>query len=279
MKNHSTQPLINLLRKTHTAEWEATPSSQEAISWLTDLVQFLFPSNHLPKQSSYEGILKKNQIDLENILLSYLDPKTTDIEAIVEAFYDSLGAIYENLRLDATKTYEYDPAATSVNEVIVSYPGFYAIAVYRIANKLTRLNVPVLPRIISEYAHGKTGVDIHPNATIGVPFMIDHATGVVIGETSVIGNNVIIYQGVTLGALFVAKEMSDIKRHPTVEDDVVIYARTTILGGNTVIGKNSIIGGSVFLTKSVEPNSQVFNTHQLRITQKTYTLDGTEFNL
>jgi len=279
MKNQSTQPLINLLRKTHTAEWEATPSSQEAISWLTDLVQFLFPSNHLPKQSSYEGILKKNQIDLENILLSYLDPKTTDIEAIVEAFYDALGTIYENLRLDATKIYEYDPAATSVNEVIVSYPGFYAIAVYRIANKLTRLNVPVLPRIISEYAHGKTGVDIHPNATIGVPFMIDHATGVVIGETSVIGNNVIIYQGVTLGALFVAKEMSDIKRHPTVKDNVVIYARTTILGGNTVIGENSIIGGSVFLTKSVEPNSQVFNTHQLRITQKTYTLDNTEFNL
>ena len=279
MKNQSTQPLINLLRKTHTAEWEATPSSQEAISWLTVLVQFLFPSNHLPKQSSYEGILKKNQIDLENILLSYLDPKTTDIEAIVEAFYDALGTIYENLRLDATKIYEYDPAATSVNEVIVSYPGFYAIAVYRIANKLTRLNVPVLPRIISEYAHGKTGVDIHPNATVGVPFMIDHATGVVIGETSVIGNNVIIYQGVTLGALFVAKEMSDIKRHPTVKDNVVIYARTTILGGNTVIGENSIIGGSVFLTKSVEPNSQVFNTHQLRITQKTYTLDNTEFNL
>lgn len=279
MKNRNTQPLIDLLRKTHHAEWEATPSSQDAISWLTDLVQFLFPSNHLPKSSSYEGILKKNQIDLENILLSYLDSKATDVEATVEAFYDSLGSIYENLRKDATKTFEYDPAATSVNEVIVSYPGFYAIAVYRIANRLTRLNVPVLPRIISEYAHGKTGVDIHPNATIGVPFMIDHATGVVIGETSVIGNNVIIYQGVTLGALFVAKEMSDIKRHPTVEDDVVIYARTTILGGNTVIGKNSIIGGSVFLTKSVEPNSQVFNTHQLRITQKTYTLDSTEFNI
>ena len=279
MKNHSTQPLINLLRETHHAEWEATPSSQDAISWLTDLVQFLFPSNHLPKSSSYEGILKKNQIDLENILLSYLDPKETNIESIVDSFYTSLGSIYENLRSDANKIYEYDPAATSVNEVIVSYPGFYAIAVYRIANKLTRLNVPVLPRIISEYAHGKTGVDIHPNATIGVPFMIDHATGIVIGATSVIGNNVIIYQGVTLGALFVAKELSDTKRHPTVKDNVVIYARTTILGGNTVIGENSIIGGSVFLTKSVEPNSQVFNTHQLRITSKTYSLDSTEFNV
>lgn len=268
MKNHHTQPLIDLLRKTHHAEWEATPSAQEAIGWLNDLVHFLFPSNHLPKQSSYEGILKKNQIDLENILLSYLDVREIDIEGVVEAFYVSLGKLYQDLRLDASKIYECDPAATSVNEVIVSYPGFYAITVYRIANRLTQLNISVLPRIISEYAHGKTGVDIHPNATIGVPFMIDHGTGIVIGATSIIGNNVSIYQGVTLGALQVAKELSDTKRHPTVEDNVVIYARTTILGGKTVIGKNSIIGGSVFLTKSVEPNSQVFNTHQLRITSK-----------
>ncbi|MET3125824.1 serine O-acetyltransferase [Arcicella rosea] len=268
MKNHHTQPLIDLLRKTHHAEWEATPSAQEAIGWLNDLVHFLFPSNHLPKQSSYEGILKKNQIDLENILLSYLDVREIDIEGVVEAFYVSLGELYQDLRLDASKIYECDPAATSVNEVIVSYPGFYAITVYRIANRLTQLNISVLPRIISEYAHGKTGVDIHPNATIGVPFMIDHGTGIVIGATSIIGNNVSIYQGVTLGALQVAKELSDTKRHPTVEDNVVIYARTTILGGKTVIGKNSIIGGSVFLTKSVEPNSQVFNTHQLRITSK-----------
>lgn len=268
MKNHHTQPLIDLLRKTHHAEWEATPSAQEAIGWLNDLVHFLFPSNHLPKQSSYEGILKKNQIDLENILLSYLDVREIDIEGVVEAFYVSLGELYQDLRLDASKIYECDPAATSVNEVIVSYPGFYAITVYRIANRLTQLNISVLPRIISEYAHGKTGVDIHPNATIGVPFMIDHGTGIVIGATSIIGDNVSIYQGVTLGALQVAKELSDTKRHPTVEDNVVIYARTTILGGKTVIGKNSIIGGSVFLTKSVEPNSQVFNTHQLRITSK-----------
>jgi serine O-acetyltransferase len=278
MKNSSTQPLINLLRKTHHAEWEATPSAADAIVWLNDLVQFLFPSNHLPKQSSYEGILKKNQIDLENILLSYLNPKKIDIERIVDAFYNSLETIYYNLRQDATKTYEFDPAATSVNEVIVSYPGFYAITVYRIANKLTELNIPILPRIISEYAHGKTGVDIHPNAIIGVPFMIDHGTGIVIGATSIIGKNVIIYQGVTLGALQVTKELFDTKRHPTVEDNVVIYARTTILGGNTAIGKNSIIGGSVFLTKSVAPDSQVFNTHQLRITSKEISLKAVNIN-
>ena len=274
--NTNTQSLIALLRKTHHAEWEATPSSHDAFAWLDNLVQFLFPSNHLPKNSSYEGILKKNQIDLENILLSYLDPKEVQIEEIVNSFYNSLETIYQNLRLDANKIHEYDPAATSVNEVIVSYPGFYAITVYRIANHLSRLHIPVLPRILSEYAHGKTGVDIHPNATIGVPFMIDHGTGIVIGATTIIGKNVSIYQGVTLGALQVAKELYNTKRHPTVEDNVIIYARTTILGGDTVIGENSVIGGSVFLTKSVEPNSQVFNTHQLRITSKPVNVDSEE---
>ncbi|ACT93261.1 serine O-acetyltransferase [Dyadobacter fermentans] len=258
--------LIDLLKKTHHAEWEATPSWHDATAWLDSLIHFLFPSNHLPKKTSYEGILKKNQIDLENILLSYLDPKKIAIEQKVASFYDELETIYKNLRLDASKIYEYDPAATSVNEVIVSYPGFYAIAVYRIANYLSILQIPVLPRILTEYAHGKTGVDIHPEATIGVPFMIDHGTGIVIGATSVIGQNVSIYQGVTLGALQVAKELFNTKRHPTVGDNVIIYARTTILGGDTVIGENSVIGGSVFLTKSVAPNSQVFNTHQLRIT-------------
>lgn len=267
-KSTNTQSLISLLRKTHHAEWEATPSSHDAIGWLDNLVQFLFPSNHLPKSSAYEGILKKNQIDLENILLSYLEPSGIDISGVVTDFYNSLEGIYQNLRLDASKINEYDPAATSINEVIVSYPGFYAITVYRIANHLSRLGIPVLPRILSESAHGKTGVDIHPDATIDVPFMIDHGTGIVIGATTIIGKNVSIYQGVTLGALQVAKDLAEIKRHPTVEDNVIIYARTTILGGDTVIGKNSIIGGSVFLTKSVEPNSQVFNTHQLRILTK-----------
>lgn len=188
------------------------------------------------------------------------------------AFYDSLEIIYGDLRLDAAKIYENDPAATSIHEVIVTYPGFYAIAVYRIAHRLTQLNVPILPRILSEHAHGKTGIDIHPDAKIDVPFFIDHGTGIVIGATSMIGKNVSIYQGVTLGALQVSKEMSEVKRHPTVEDNVIIYARTTILGGNTVIGRNSIIGGSVFLTKSVTPYSNVFNTHQLRIDTKTFSV-------
>lgn len=256
---------IDLLHLTHKAEWEATPKIHDSIAWLNNLFEFLFPNNRLHKKETYIGILKKNQIDLENILLSYLNPEQFAIEGIVNSFYDSLESIYKNLRLDAIKINEFDPASTSVHEVIVSYPGFYAIAVYRIAHRLTELNVPVLPRILSEYAHRNTGTDIHPAATIGVPFMIDHSTGIVIGATAIIGNNVSIYQGVTLGALQVAKELAETKRHPTVEDNVIIYARTTILGGKTVIGKNSIIGGSVFLTKSVAPDSQVYNTHQLRI--------------
>jgi len=265
MSNQRIQGFIDLLHKTHKAEWEATPSNQQAVLWLSDLIEFLFPDNHLNKLSTYIGRLKKNQIDLENILLSYLNANTINIEKKVGDFYESLDIIYEDLRQDATKIYDNDPAATSVHEVIVSYPGFYAIAVYRIANKLTQLQIPILPRILSEHAHGRTGVDIHPNATIGVPFMIDHGTGIVIGATSVIGKNVSIYQGVTLGASQVNKNLSEIKRHPTVEDNVIIYARSTILGGYTVIGHDSIIGGSVFLTKSVSPYSNVFNTHQLRI--------------
>jgi len=268
MSNHKIKEFINILHRKHKDEWEATPSNHQCIVWLNDLIEFLFPDNHLSKLSTYEGRLKKNQIDLENILLSYLDPGLIEIEKKVANFYDSLELIYDNLRSDAAKIYENDPAATSVHEVIVSYPGFYAIAVYRISNKLSRLDIPILPRILSEYAHGRTGVDIHPNAVIGVPFMIDHGTGIVIGATSIIGKNVCIYQGVTLGASQVNKELSSVKRHPTVEDNVIIYARSTILGGNTVLGHNSIIGGSVFLTKSVAPYSNVFNTHQLRIDVK-----------
>jgi serine O-acetyltransferase len=265
MEGNRINTFIEHLYHVHKAEWEATPSFRQAVDWLSDLFEFLFPNNRLNKLSIYEGQLKKNQIDLENILLSYLDTSIINIDEVVYKFYASLEEIYQNLRLDATKIYEEDPAAISVHEVIVSYPGFYATAVYRIANRLSQLSVPILPRILSEHAHGRTGVDIHPNAQIDVPFFIDHGTGIVIGATSIIGKNVCIYQGVTLGAAQVSKVLSDIKRHPTVEDNVIIYARSTILGGRTVIGHDSVIGGSVFLTKTVAPYSSVFNTHQLRI--------------
>ena len=151
-----------------------------------------------------------------------------------------------------------DPASFDEKEVIRSYPGFLAIAVYRIAHLMHKINIPYLPRIFTEYAHGRTGVDIHPGAKIGKRFCIDHATGIVIGETTIIGNNVKIYQGVTLGALSVRKDMAKTKRHPNIEDNVIIYAGATILGGETTIGKGSIIGGNVWITKSVPPRSRVY---------------------
>ncbi len=155
------------------------------------------------------------------------------------------------IQLDVRALFQGDPAAKSDEEVIVAYPGLQAIMVYRIAHFLHTRGVPIIPRIMSEHVHGKTGIDIHPGATIGESFFIDHGTGIVIGETTVIGKNVKIYQGVTLGALSVKKNLQDKKRHPTIEDDVTIYANATILGGDTVIKKGSVIGGNSWITESV----------------------------
>ena len=177
----------------------------------------------------------------------------------VEKFFDSFTDIALKLDADVSAAFIGDPAAYSKEEVIITYPGFYAVCIYRFAHALHRLKVPLLPRLMSEYAHEKTGIDIHPGAQIEESFFIDHGTGVVIGETSIIGKNVKIYQGVTLGALSVKKKLQSIKRHPTIESDVVIYANTTILGGDTVIGRGSIIGGNVWLTQSTPPKSVVFN--------------------
>ena len=178
--------------------------------------------------------------------------------AIAGQFFDSLPAVYEKLNEDVTAMYEGDPAAKSRSEVIQTYPGFYAIAAYRIAHQLHLLGVKGIPRVITEHAHSKTGIDIHPSATIGNHFCIDHGTGVVIGETAVIGDHVKIYQGVTLGALSVSKDDAVKKRHPTLEDHVVVYAGATILGGETVIGRNSVVGGNVWLTRSVPANSKIY---------------------
>ncbi len=169
--------------------------------------------------------------------------------------------IRKMLVMDVQAAFDGDPAAKSHDEIIFSYPGIYAIAVYRVANKLFELGVPMLPRIMSEHAHSITGIDIHPGATIGDRFVIDHGTGVVIGETTQIGNNVRIYQSVTLGALSLPMDAGDRlrgkKRHPTIEDDVIIYSGATILGGDTTIGTRSVIGGNVWLTKSVPPDTTV----------------------
>lgn len=192
--------------------------------------------------------------------VSVLAPDLKDQAAQkVEAFFETLPSIAQTLDLDAVAAFQGDPAAYSKEEVIVTYPGFYAVCIYRIAHALHELKIPLLPRLMSEYAHEKTGIDIHPGAKIGESFFIDHGTGVVIGETSVIGKNVKIYQGVTLGALSVKKKLQSLKRHPTIESDVVIYANSTILGGETIIGRGSVIGGNVWLTESMPPGSVVFN--------------------
>lgn len=183
---------------------------------------------------------------------------------ICASFLSTLPEIAEVLNTDIEAAYNGDPAALSFEEILLSYPGFEAISIYRLAHEFYKLNIPLLPRIMTEQAHSLTGIDIHPGATIGKYFFIDHGTGVVIGETCIIGSNVKIYQGVTLGAK--SFELDDkgnpvkgIKRHPNIEDNVVIYSGATILGGNTTIGHNSIIGGNVWLTESVAPNSVVYN--------------------
>jgi serine O-acetyltransferase len=166
-----------------------------------------------------------------------------------------------------------DPAAESTDEVILAYPGFLAIAIYRFAHEFYSAHVPIFPRLLTEYAHEKTGIDIHPGAQIGLSFAIDHGTGIVIGESTIIGENVKIYQGVTLGALSVAKDMAKSKRHPTIENNVVIYAQSVILGGETVVGHHSVIGGNVWLTHSVAPYSIVYQ-EQKTIVQNRDERDG-----
>jgi serine O-acetyltransferase len=177
-------------------------------------------------------------------------------------FLARLPALRQTLASDVQAAYEGDPAATCVDEIIFSYPGLYAVMVYRLAHELSKLRVPLIPRIMTEHAHQRTGIDIHPGTSIGSSFFIDHGTGVVIGGTAVIGDNVKIYQGVTLGAFSFDKDsdgqlVRHTKRHPTIEDDVVIYAGATILGGDTIIGRGSVIGGNVWLTHSVPANTRV----------------------
>ena len=179
-------------------------------------------------------------------------------EILVGSFFGELPVIRDLLDLDIRAAFSGDPAAKSIEEVILSYPGLEAIMVHRLAHFFWVREVPLIPRMMSKIVHTRTGIDIHPGAEIGESFFIDHGTGVVIGETSVIGKNVKIYQGVTLGALSVKKELAGKKRHPTIEDNVTIYSGATILGGDTVIGRDSVIGGNVWITHSVPPGSTVY---------------------
>ncbi|KAF0247973.1 MAG: serine O-acetyltransferase [bacterium] len=199
------------------------------------------------------------RLETEDKTLSELQSQA---EKIALTLIESIPGLRTELSLDIQAAYIGDPAAHSYDEIIFSYPGIYAIMVYRIANRLAQLGVPLIPRVMTEHAHNLTGIDIHPKAKIGSNFFIDHGTGVVIGETTIIGNNVKVYQGVTLGALSFAKDSDGAlirgnKRHPTIEDNVIIYSGATILGGDTVIGEGSVIGGNVWLTHSVPPHSKV----------------------
>lgn len=239
---------------------QTCPSPAEISSFFDDLLGILFAETtqlaHLSEDAFYQKIVDlKKEFDrlLQNV------PRCPDNHSVLtESFFDGLPIIYELLQEDVDAMFEGDPAAQSKSEVIRSYPGFYAIAAYRIAHHMVQLGITDIPRIITEYAHGKTGIDIHPGAQIGRHFCIDHGTGIVIGETTEIGNHVKIYQGVTLGALSVNKEDAKKKRHPTIEDGVVIYAGATILGGETIIGHHSTIGGNVWLTRSIPPRSKIY---------------------
>ena len=230
--------------------------------WLRALLDILFPQTAELTYSTTGEVrdaLDASAAELR-ALLRPLEGEIDDPAEIAAHFFQSLPEIHRQLMIDATAIERGDPAAESVDEVILAYPGFLAIAVYRIAHRFSELGVPLLPRVLTEWAHERTGIDIHPGATLGHPVIIDHGTGIVIGETAVLGARVRLYQGVTLGAARVNKRLENVKRHPTIGDDVVIYANATILGGETVIGRGSRIGGNVWLTRSVAPYSVVMPT-------------------
>lgn len=244
------------------------PEKNEVHKFAEEFLQILFP--HYGKKIFYSPEEIEIELRLLNkSLVHLLKPLqlniSTRVEKISDTFCIKAAEIHEKLMLDAQAITNGDPAAENIDEVIVAYPGFYAIAIFRIAHEFYKMRVPLFPRILTEYAHQLTGIDIHPGAEIGRSFFIDHGTGTVIGETSQIGNNVKIYQGVTLGALSVKKELAKSKRHPTIEDNTVIYSGATILGGETVIGHNSVIGGNVWLTESVPAYSVVYHKSEVRV--------------
>ena len=257
----------SLLSKRQTNSCKASLKT-EAIEYLKELIDFLFHHFSNKVYYSQEDILAKLQLMERNLISvirelnsNYKENSTTTAQEFTKRIPD----IYKMLWAEAEAIYRGDPAAESVDEVIIAYPGFMAITIYRIAHELYLLKLPIIPRILAEHAHELTGIDIHPGAKIGSPFFIDHGTGIVIGETTIIGKNVKLYQGVTLGALSVDKSLAQTKRHPTIEDEVVIYSQAVILGGKTVIGKNSVIGGNAWITQSIPENSIVYNKSEVRV--------------
>ena len=247
---------------------EVVPPNDEIGQWAIDLIGMLFPAFSGAQFVSREELqtgFATSQLNLCRIMDATRACKRIDNDSKAGQFFAKLPELYRVLNTDIDALLTGDPAAQSEFEVVRAYPGFFAICLYRLAHGLYELNVPVIPRILTEFAHSRTGIDIHPAATLGEYVFIDHGTGIVIGETAVIGNRVKLYQGVTLGALSVHKSMAFTKRHPTVEDNVVIYSGATILGGETVIGKDSVIGGNVWLTRSVPPGSRVYHKASIEV--------------
>ncbi|MDB5000566.1 MAG: serine acetyltransferase [Mucilaginibacter sp.] len=248
------------------------PSNETIAGWALDVINLLFPEharNTFTTATELKQEASRLNLQLTRIIIASTHNTEHGSRQVADEFFANLATVYEVLLTDIKAIFEGDPAAQSEYEVIRTYPGFYAICFYRIAHLLCKLKVPLIPRILTEHAHSKTGIDIHPAARIGEYFHIDHGTGIVIGETCTIGNKVKLYQGVTLGALSVRKELAGLKRHPTVENRVVIYSGATILGGDTVIGHDSVIGGNVWLTESIAPFSAVY--HNPVVTVRTVT--------
>ncbi len=246
------------------------PATTVVKELFTDIMLAMFPEQtqkHFGCIDELQEAFDQIELRLTRMLRSMQQHLQSPPRQIASEYIQQLPKIYRILLTDVQAIMAGDPAAQSEYEVIRAYPGFYAIILYRLANALLKLDVPIVPRILTEYAHSKTGIDIHPAAEIDEYFMIDHGTGVVIGETTYIGKNVKIYQGVTLGALSVSKTMASMKRHPTIEDNVVIYSGATILGGETVVGANSVIGGNVWLTRSVPENTKIYHQEQVKILQ------------
>ena len=242
------------------------PRKREVATYVDGLLGVLFAQLSDDASAGADELaarLKRLRRDLFNLVSPLIGE--SDGERVVAAFSRTLPEVHARLLADAEAIRAGDPAAESIDEVIAAYPGFLAIATHRLAHELCGLGVPIVPRLMAEVAHTRTGIDIHPGATIGRAFCIDHGTGVVIGETAEIGDDVKLYQGVTLGAMSVSKDAAGTKRHPTIRDRVVIYAGATVLGGETTVGEDSVVGGNVFLTSSVPPRSIVYQTSQFRI--------------
>ncbi len=259
--NYEKQEMASAAMKTR------LPDVEVVYSIIEDLRKLTFPGyfgteKFLSKEAFAEGVLLSLYEKMKSQMKVILSDKQK-AEELTARFIESIPRVQELLAKDVEAQLAGDPAASSNSEVILAYPGLYTIFVYRYAHVLYELQVPLLPRIMSEYAHGKTGIDINPGATIGEYFFIDHGTGVVIGETAIIGNGVKIYQGVTIGALSTRKgqALSGIKRHPTIEDNVIIYANATILGGNTVVGEGATVAGNTFVTESVPAGAKVSAMH------------------